>query len=100
MALQGLLQRIKAGEAIDPWKIMDRVIFFKEKIYLEENSYLIKDILEQFHNSTHEGCHKMFQSIRANVFWMGMRSAIRKFIAASDICQRHKVEQLAPAGFL
>lgn len=30
----------------------------------------------------------------------GMRSTIRKFIAACDICQRHKVEQLASAGLL
>ncbi|KAL9427049.1 hypothetical protein AB3S75_033771 [Citrus x aurantiifolia] len=29
-----------------------------------------------------------------------MRSTIRKFVAACDICQRHKVEQLAPAGLL
>ena len=87
VALQDLFQRIKDGEAIGPWKIMDRVIFFKEKIYLEENSSLIKDILEQFHNSTHEGYHKTFQRIRTNFFWKGMRSAIRKFIATCDICQ-------------
>ena len=100
VVLQELFQRIKDREAIGLWKIIDGVIFFKEKIYLEENSSLIKDILEQFHNSTHEEYHKTFQMIRANFFWKGMRSAIRKFIAACDICQRHKVEQLAPVGLL
>ncbi|KAL9427055.1 hypothetical protein AB3S75_033777 [Citrus x aurantiifolia] len=38
VALQELFQCIKDGEAIGPWKIMDGVIFFKEKIYLKENS--------------------------------------------------------------
>lgn len=68
VVLQELFQRIKDAEAIGPWKLMDGVIFFKEQIYLEENSSLIKDILEQFHNSTHEGYHKTFQRIRANFF--------------------------------
>lgn len=60
MVLQELLYCIKVGEAISLWKIIDGVIFLKEKTYLEENSSLFKDILEQFHNSTHEGYHKIF----------------------------------------
>lgn len=35
VALQELFQRIKDEEAIGLWKIMDGVIFFKAKIYLE-----------------------------------------------------------------
>ena len=38
--------------------MQDRVLFFKEKIYLEEDLALIH-IIEQFHNSTHEGFERL-----------------------------------------
>ncbi|KAA8542515.1 hypothetical protein F0562_023667 [Nyssa sinensis] len=53
--LQMLVQHIMDGEAVGPWEFKDGVIFFKERIYLAENSSLINEILSQFHNSTHEG---------------------------------------------
>lgn len=54
-SLQQLLQRVKDGEAIGPWRLQDGVLFFKENIYLEEDSAFTPDIIEQFHNSRHEG---------------------------------------------
>lgn len=98
--LQALVQRIISGEAMGPWRIIDGVILFKDRIYLETNSSLIEDIIGQFHNTTHEGYHKMSQRIRVNFYWPKMWQHIRKFISACDICQRHKTEQLAPAGLL
>lgn len=98
--LQALVQRIISGEAMGPWRIIDGVISFKDRIYLETNSSLIEDIIGQFHNTTHEGYHKMSQRIRVNFYWPKMWQHIRKFISACDICQRHKTEQLAPAGLL
>ncbi|KAK0575090.1 hypothetical protein LWI29_033852 [Acer saccharum] len=98
--LQDLVQRIQGDEAVGPWKLVDGVIFFKERVFLAADSPLIPDIIEQFHNSSHEGYHKTLQRIRANFYWTGMRKKIMEFIAACDICQRHKSEQLAPARLL
>lgn len=98
--LQDLVQRIQRDEVMGPWKLVDGIIFFKERVFLAADSPLIPDIIEQFHNSSHEGYHKTLQRIRANFYWTGMREKIKKFITACDICQRHKSEQLAPAGLL
>lgn len=74
--------------------------FFKDRIYLAQNSSLVLDIIGQFHNSTHEGYHKTLQRIRANFYWTGKRRTVREFIVACDVCQRHKSEQCAPTGLL
>lgn len=42
----------------------------------------------------------MSQRIRVNFYWPKMWQHFRKFISACDICLRHKIEQLAPAGLL
>uniref|UniRef100_A0A2N9EXV4 RNA-directed DNA polymerase n=1 Tax=Fagus sylvatica TaxID=28930 RepID=A0A2N9EXV4_FAGSY len=55
---------------------------------------------EAFHSSTHEGFHKTFQRIRANFYWPKMREDVLAFIRECEICQTHKVEQLAPTGLL
>ncbi|KAL9443804.1 hypothetical protein AB3S75_017059 [Citrus x aurantiifolia] len=84
ISLRELLQRVKNGEVIGPWKLQDGVLFFKEKMYLEEDSTLILDIIEQFHNSTHEGFLKTFHRIHANFYWKGMRNRIKAFIRNCD----------------
>ncbi|KAJ8760770.1 hypothetical protein K2173_018849 [Erythroxylum novogranatense] len=55
-----IVQRVLNGEALGPWKYRDGILFFKERIYLTKDSPMIKDIIEQFHNSTHEGFLKTF----------------------------------------
>lgn len=76
------------------------VLFFKKKIYLAADSDLCQAIAGQFHNGTHEGYQKTLQQICNNFYWKGMRQYIRVFIKNCDICQQHKVQNLAPAGLL
>ncbi|KAI9173645.1 hypothetical protein LWI28_004310 [Acer negundo] len=52
--MQDVAQKIHDKEAVGPWRISDGIIFFKEKVYLGDDSELIP-IIEQFHGSTHEG---------------------------------------------
>ena len=59
---------VKDGEVVGLWRLQDRILFFKKNIYLEEDSALIPDIIEQFHNSTHEGFLKTFHRIRENLY--------------------------------
>lgn len=34
------------------------------------------------------------------MYWPGMMKRITKFVAACDVCQRHKYETRSPAGLL
>lgn len=98
--LQALLARIQQGEAVGPWREIEGIILFKDRIYLPSESKLTSTIINEFHGSTHEGYVKTFQRIKADFYWPEMRKQIKSFIRNCDICQRHKVEHLAPAGLL
>lgn len=91
---------VNDGEAVGPWRIQNGLLIFKEKIYLAEDSSLIGDIIGQFHNSTHEGFLKSLNQIQSTFYWKGMRKQIKEYNKNCDICQRHKVEHLTPAGRL
>jgi hypothetical protein len=83
---------------VGPWEVRDRLLLFKDQIYVDTNSPLKQDIINQFHASSHEGFHKTFQRVGSNFYWLKMREDIKTFIRECEICQKHKVEQLSPAG--
>lgn len=66
--LQGLVEKVKDGETVGPWKYQDGILFFKNRIYLADNSPLIPTIVDQFHRSTHEGFIKMLQRVRSTFY--------------------------------
>ncbi|GLT61287.1 hypothetical protein SLA2020_340060 [Shorea laevis] len=57
-ALQELIQKVKEGEALGPWHYKGEVLFYKDRIYLPENSTLLAPILDQIHGGFHEGTTK------------------------------------------
>lgn len=94
------VQLVNSGEALGPWEYRDGILFFKGRIYLSKNSVLISDIIEQYHNSTHEGFHKTLQRIRSTFYSPNLRNKVRSFIQQCEVCQRHKAENTLPAGLL
>jgi len=98
--LQEVIKKIQEGETLGPWEFRDGLLYYKDHIYLAENSALLTTILEQIHGHFHEGYHKTYQRIRASFCWKGMRSWIKEFIRGCDVCQRHKTENLTPRGLL
>ena len=98
--LQILYSIIQQGEAIGPWRVADGVILFKERIFLPLDSKLTETIINEFHGITHKGYVKTFQRIKVNFWWKEIRRHIKEFICGCDIYQRHKNENLAPAGLL
>lgn len=98
--LQKKIQQIHDGEALGPWEYRDGILFFKGRIFLSKNSALLKDIIEQFHNSTHEGFFKTLHRIRSTFYCPNLKKRVRDFIRECDVCQRHKMEHTSPAGLL
>jgi hypothetical protein len=95
-----IIQRVQDGEVMGPWSVKDGLLFFKDRLYLTRDCTLVQEVVNQFHSSTHEGFHKTFQRIRANFYWPKMREDVLAFIRECEICQTHKVEQIAPTGLL
>ncbi|KAB5538897.1 hypothetical protein DKX38_016430 [Salix brachista] len=55
---QLLLRRIQQGEAVGPWEYKDGLIFFKERVYLQDTSPLVQSIIAAIHDGGHEGYQK------------------------------------------
>ncbi|KDP33197.1 hypothetical protein JCGZ_12719 [Jatropha curcas] len=98
--LKEKVRQVCDGEALGPWEYRDGILFFKGRIYLSKDSALINDIIEQFHNSTHEGFFKTLQRIRSTFYSPNLKNKVRTFIRECDICQRHKAEHTLSASLL
>lgn len=56
--------------------------------------------LQEGHDSKiggHEEFLKTYRRVAGSFYWIGMKKAIRKYVAACEICQQHKYFTLAPA---
>lgn len=83
-----------------PWESQDSILFFKERIYLPENSPLIPTIIQEIHDSSHEGFYKSFHRIREVFYWKHMKEMLKNYIKQCDLCQRYKVDHQSPLGLL
>ena len=82
------------------WESRDDILFFKERIYLPENSPLIPTIIQEIHDSSHEGFYKSFHRIREVFYWKHMKEMLKNYIKQCDLCQRYKVDHQSPLGLL
>ena len=60
-------------------------------------------ILAEFHSfpiGGHSGETNTYQRIASELYWVGMRSNITKFVAKCDICHRNKGLNTTPTGLL
>ncbi|KAK1683799.1 hypothetical protein QYE76_044647 [Lolium multiflorum] len=67
------------------------------------DSELKQVILKEAHDtlySIHPGGTKMYQDLKEQFWWHGMKREIGSYIAKCDICQRVKAEHQRPAGLL
>ncbi|KFK23991.1 hypothetical protein AALP_AAs48021U000700 [Arabis alpina] len=75
----------------------------KGRMVLPQNSKLISLILKEFHDGKmggHGGVVKTQKGISAVFYWDKMMSEIKSYVAACQVCQRHKYSTLTPAGLL
>ena len=97
---QALVNLIQEGEAIGPWKYKDGLIFFKGRIYLLPRSSLIRPIIVEIHDGTHEGFFKTMKRLKHVFYWPHMKESIKEFIHQCDVCQRHKTKTTQSFGLL
>ncbi|KAL4366769.1 hypothetical protein GQ457_05G003480 [Hibiscus cannabinus] len=95
-----LQQRITQGELGSDWAVQEGLIFFKGKLYLLPKSPLIPTIISAVHAMAHEGGLKTLHRLRQDFYWKGMKLATSEFVQNCLVCQRHKWQNLQPAGLL
>jgi hypothetical protein len=91
------------GKTLDFTEDDQGTIWFKKRIYVPEIEHLRQLILREAHDSAysiHPGSTKMYQDLKENYWWYGLKRYVATHVALCDVCQRVKVEQQRPAGLL
>ena len=62
-----------------------------------------KEVLKEAHKSKffiHLGSNKMYQDLKRNFWWQGMKKDVAEFVTKCLICQQMKVENQRPSGLM
>ena len=62
-----------------------------------------KKVLEEAHKSKffiHLGSNKMYQDLKKNFWWQGMKKDVTEFVTKCLICQHVKAENQRPSGLM
>jgi hypothetical protein len=85
------------------YKVLNDIIYYKDRIYLVPESSLKKDIMRALHDAPsagHPGFFKTYRQVRERFSWKGLKDDILQYVRECQVCQQNKPEQGFPAGLL
>jgi len=92
------------GLVINDWyKVMNKVIYFRDRIYSVPNSQLREKILHAAQDSPlamHQVFTKTYRAIRERFAWRGLKDDVLRHIRECNTCQWNKGEQSHPSDLL
>lgn len=94
--LKGMIKELKQG-TYGIWR------FHEKRMWIPKLGNLRHRILEEAHKSKytmHPGNDKMYQDLRKNFWWIGMKKDIAAYISKCLTCSQVKAEHKKPAGLL
>ena len=77
----------------DRYRVVNEIIYYRDRIFLTEGSQLKKKILQASHDSPlacHQGFSKTYRAIRERFSWKGLKEDVLQHIRECDVCQRNK----------
>jgi hypothetical protein len=73
----------------DQYRVIDDIIFYKDRVYLVPVSRLKKNILTTIHDSPlvgHEGFFKTYRQIRERFSWKGLKQDLMRHVSECVTC--------------
>ena len=96
--------RVQAGTGDEGWTIhTDGSLRYRGRVVVPYSTDLREEILKEFHCSrfaVHPGGTKMYQDLRRQYYWSGMKKHVGDFVRRYLTCQQVKDEHQKPAGLL
>jgi hypothetical protein len=83
------------------YKVVDDIIYYKDRIYLVLKSTLKEKIMEAMHNTPlagHPGFFKTYRQVRERFTWKGLKDDVLKDMRECVTCQQNKSEHTHPTG--
>ena len=82
---------------------MDGSLRYQERVFVPSNKQLREEILKEHHCSSfavHPSSTKLYQDIKRQYWWKGMKADVARFVAKCLNCQQVKIEHQRPGGLL
>jgi hypothetical protein len=102
-SIEGIKHRM-GREEVPGFSIdQQRVLWYSGRLCVPSIDELKKLILKEAHDtpySIHPGGTKMYQGLKEQFWWHGMKREIAFYIARCDVCQRVKAKHQRPVGLL
>ena len=86
-----------------PILVGHQLIRHKGRLWFGNNARIHQKILQALHSSAiggHSGFHATYNRIKHLFSWPGMKSDVKKFVAACNTCLRAKTERIPYPGLL
>jgi len=87
----------------DRYRVVDDVIYYKDRIYLVPGSHIRQKIMQAAHDSPlvgHQGFLKTYRQVRERFTWNNLKGDILRHVQECGVFQRNKVEHTHPARLL
>ena len=96
--------RVQSSTGDEGWTIhTDGSLRYRGRVVVPHSTNLREEILREFHCSrfvVHPGGTKMYQDLRCQYYWSGMKRHVGDFMRRCLTCQQVKAEHQKPAGLL
>ena len=96
--------RVQSGTGDEGWTVhVDGSLRYRGRVVVPQLTDLREEILREFHCSrfaVHPGGTKMYQDLRRQYYWSGMKRHLGDFVRRCLTCQQVKAEHQKPAGLL
>ena len=96
--------RVRSNMGDEGWAIhTDGSLWYKGRVMVPQLIELREEILMEFHCSrfaVHPGGTKMYQDLRRQYYWSGMKRHVGNFVRRCLTCQQVKAEHQRPTGLL
>ena len=77
----------------DRYKVMEEVIYYRDRIFLNKSSRLKENILYASHESPlsgHQGFTKIYRAIRERFSWKGLKEDVLRHVRECEVCLQNK----------
>jgi len=102
--LSKIKKRLQEDSEVHPqFSVEHGRLLYKGRLALPQSLPLIAAILSESHSSPtggHSGFLRTYKRLTSELYWVGMKRDIKKFVEECPICQQSKNLALSPAGLL
>ena len=92
------------GEFSPDWTLhQDGSLRYLGRIFVPNIKQLREEVLKEFHHSVfavHPGGNKMYQDLKRQYWWSGIKKDVAQFVSKCLTCQQMKAEHQKPTGKL